>query len=108
MILEGYIANWKNYPKDEVKVRVARPSVLSPSVELLKDWKDGKITWNQYEKRFRSEICSNEKAMEKLREIKRTSMKNNVRLICYEKKPPCHRFILMKMISDLPDVEVRK
>jgi len=34
-IFEGYIANWRNYPKDEVKVRVARPSVLVPSQELL-------------------------------------------------------------------------
>jgi hypothetical protein len=42
MLKEGYIGKWKKYPKDEVKVRVARPSVLAPSKELLKDWKEGK------------------------------------------------------------------
>lgn len=34
-IFEGYIANWKSYPKDDVKVRVTRPGVLAPSQELL-------------------------------------------------------------------------
>lgn len=85
MILEGYIANWKKYPKDEVKVRVARPSVLSPSVELLKDWKDKKINWKEYEKRFRMEMFLKEEAMKKLKLIKYISMKRDVRLICYEK-----------------------
>lgn len=43
MLKEGYIGRWKRYPKDEVKIRVARPSVLAPSNELLKDFKEGRI-----------------------------------------------------------------
>jgi len=43
MLKEGYIGRWKKYPKNEVKVRVARPSVLAPSKELLKDFKEGKV-----------------------------------------------------------------
>jgi len=43
MLKEGYIAKWKKYPKDEVKIRFARPSVLAPSNELLKDFKEGRI-----------------------------------------------------------------
>ena len=101
MLKEGYIGKWKNYPEDEVKVRVARPSVLGPSLELLKDWKEGKIDWEEYTRRFRKEILSNPKALAKLREIKKLAKEKDVRLICYEKNPPCHRFVLMDLINSL-------
>lgn len=99
MLKEGYIANWNNYPKDEIKVRVARPSILSPSRELLKDYKDNGISWEEYERRFRKEMSNNPKAMEKLRGIKELSKSKDVRLICFEKNYPCHRFILMDLIK---------
>ena len=99
MLKEGYIARWKKYPKDEVKVRVARPSVLAPSKELLKDWKEGKIDWAEYERRFRKEILGNPKALAKLKEIKKLAEEKDVRLLCYEKNPPCHRFILIDLIK---------
>lgn len=99
---EGYIAKWKEYPRDEIKIRVARPSVLAPSEELLRDWKEGRITWEEYERRFREEILSNPKAVEKLKEIKRLLDEGkDVRLMCYEKNPPCHRFILIELINSL-------
>jgi len=101
MLKEGYIGKWKKYPKDEVKVRVARPSVLAPSKELLKDWKEGKIDWAAYERRFRKEILNSPKAVAKLKEIKKLAEEKDVRLICYEKNPPCHRFILIDLINSL-------
>jgi len=33
MLKEEYIGNWKNYPKDEIKIRVARPTVFKPLLE---------------------------------------------------------------------------
>lgn len=116
-IFEGYIGNWKNYPKDEVKIRVARPSVLAPSLELLSEFVKAKKYWMAkgltelearkkaweeigYETRFRREILNNPKAMAKLKEIKDLAKNRNVRLICYEKNPPCHRFILTKLIEE--------
>lgn len=101
MLKEGYIGRWKKYPKDEVKVRVARPSVLAPSKELLKDFKEGKIDWGGYERRFRKEILGNPKAVARLKEIKKLAEEKDVRLICYEKNPPCHRFILIDLINSL-------
>lgn len=98
---EGYIGKWKKYPKDEVKVRVARPSVLAPSKGLLKDWKEGKIDWTEYERLFRAEILNNPKAVGKLKAIKKLAEEKDVRLICYEKNPPCHRFILIDLINSL-------
>lgn len=101
VVLEGYIANWRKYPKNEIKIRVARPSVLAPSKNLLDLWKHEKISWEEYEERFRKEILSNPKAVEKLKEIAKISKHKNVRLMCYEKEFPCHRFILIEMIKEL-------
>ena len=118
MLKEGYIGKWKKYPKDEIKVRVARPSILAPSRELLGDFMERKKYWmgrelselearkeawaeTEYEKRFREEMLANPKALEKLREIKKLAETKDVRLICYEKNPPCHRFILIDLINSL-------
>jgi len=102
-IKESYIANWKNIPDDGTtyKVRVARPSILSPSKELLDDYKKGIIDWIEYEKRFRKEIINNPKAMNELSILKTISKFKDVYLICYEKKYPCHRFILMGIIKEM-------
>ena len=63
MILEGYIAAWKKYPVDEVKIRVAWPSILGPSKKLLGDYKEGRIPWGTYEVLYREEITGNPEAV---------------------------------------------
>jgi len=108
-IFEGYIANWRNYPKDEVKVRVARPSVLAPSQELLSEFNRLKKRYGRerawelsgYEERYKRGILNNPKALAKIKEIRELARTRSVRLICYEKNPPCHRFILLKLIKEL-------
>jgi len=102
MIKESYISMWNKLPKDVIKVRVARPSVLSASEGLLHDYKNGRITWREFEARFRKEIQSNPKAMAELKRLKELAAKKDVYLICYEKNYPCHRFILMDLINELP------
>jgi uncharacterized protein YeaO (DUF488 family) len=67
----------------------------------LQDFKSGKIDWAVYEERFRREILSNPKAVMKLREIRKLAETKDVRLICYEKNPPCHRFVLMDLINSV-------
>ena len=58
MIKESYISMWNKLPKDVIKVRVARPSVLSASEGLLHDYKNGRITWGNLkqdsEKKYRT------------------------------------------------------
>lgn len=115
---EGYIARWKKYPEDEVKIRVARPSVLAPSKDLLSyfmmkkkafmkygssELEGRKSAWiaAKYEERFRKEMASFH-AVNKLGEIIKLLLDGvNVRLLCYEKEPPCHRFILMDIIREM-------
>jgi len=98
---EGYIAKWKEYPKDEVKIRVCRPSHLAPSRQLLDRYKRGLLTFFQYENVYRKEIEKSPFAQIAIWQIIRDLLAGrNVRLICYEKAPPCHRFILMQIVKD--------
>ena len=101
-IKESYIANWKNIPDDGTtyKIRVARPSILSPSKELLNEIKTNKIDWKEYEKRFREQILNNKIAMDELKHLKTISKFKDVYLFCYEKNYPCHRFILIDIIKN--------
>ena len=101
MITESYISMWNKLPKDAIKVRVARPSVLSASKELLYDYKEGRINWQEFENRFRKEITNNTKAIAELKRLKILSQEKDVYLICYEKNYPCHRFILIDLIKEL-------
>lgn len=97
VLRESYIANWKNLPKDAIKVRVARPSIFAPSEKLLEAYKAGEIDWNGYRMRFLSEIEERPGTMNELRVLAEKSKKEDIYLICYEKNPPCHRFILLRM-----------
>jgi uncharacterized protein YeaO (DUF488 family) len=101
MIKESYISMWNKLPSDAIKVRVARPSVLSPSKELFYDYKEGRISWQEFEDRFRKEMTSNPTAIAELKRLKELSREQDVYLICYEKTYPCHRFILIDLIKEL-------
>ena len=101
MIKESYISMWNKLPDDIIKVRVARPSILSPSKELFNDYKNGKINWEEFEVRFRKEIQNNTKAVTELKRLKELAEEKDVYLICYEKTYPCHRFILIDLIKEL-------
>jgi len=103
MLLEGYLAKLNTYPLDEIKIVVTRTahSILAPSKELLWLYKDGKITWDEYKIAYIHQISNDPNAVFEMKRIKRLAMINDVRLICYEKNYPCHRFLLMEMINNL-------
>lgn len=92
---------WKKLPAEAIKVRVARPSILSASQGLITDYKQGRIDWQTFETRFRKEILRNPKAVAELKRLKELAKENDVYLICYEKTYPCHRFILLDLINEL-------
>ncbi|HVQ00493.1 MAG TPA: DUF488 domain-containing protein [Candidatus Thermoplasmatota archaeon] len=102
MMKESYISKWKDLPAGVVKVRVARPSVLAPSEDLFHDYKEGRIDWRVFEQRFRKEMRDSSKAVAELQRLKALSRDKDVYLICYEKSYPCHRFILLDLINELP------
>lgn len=104
MLKESYLAVMKNLPKDSVKIVVTRTagSVLSPSRDLLDDYKNGKIDWNGYVERFMQEM-NNDICIATMRKIKWIAKSKDVYLICYEKRFPCHRFLLVDMINKLDE-----
>ena len=117
MIETGYFGNIKNYPETDWLVCVSRKypwfikrdkmdhlPQLAPSQKLLNDWKNDKISWEEYEKRYRQE----QSTPAFMRAIYWIGLKHAqgdiVRLMCWEKNPPCHRFLLKDMIvvNELP------
>lgn len=101
MIKESYISMWNKLPLDAIKIRVARPSILSASLDLFHDYKRGRINWEEFDVRFRKEILNNPKAIAEMKRLKELSKDKDVYLMCYEKNYPCHRFILLDLIKDL-------
>jgi len=113
MITEGYFAQIKNYPETDILICVARKypwfidkdkmehnRILAPHPELLEDWKNGDITWEEYEERFRFDMLHYTKPLREFRYLRDLAKNSVVRLMCWEKSPPCHRFILLDMFSE--------
>lgn len=110
-VKEGYFGNFKNYPENEMFIVVSRyyPRFLgrglpfrprlAPSKELLADYKAGALSWEDYEKRYREEM-QNEKSKQAIDDLAWASQYDTFRLLCYEKDPPCHRFILIDLINE--------
>jgi uncharacterized protein YeaO (DUF488 family) len=92
----------RHYPRGIARVHFDRwLPALAPSRELLADWKHGLITWPEYTARFREEILGSAEAMAALRHIVEFSRTRDVYLICWERAPPCHRFLLMDLAREL-------
>lgn len=108
MLRESYLAVMKNLPKDSVKIVVTRTagSILSPSWDLLNDYKQGKINWDGYVDRFKQEM-NNDVCIAAMRKIKWMSKNRDIYLICYEKSGNCHRHILKKMIEELDEIKIK-
>jgi len=71
---------------------------LAPSLELLKDWKDGKIRETEYETRYRHEMKAQQKALKELTDAARNQV---VTLLCFEPEGQfCHRHILRNIVED--------
>jgi len=100
---ETYLGNVENVRRadtDAVLIDVTRRagSVLSPSWDMLKEYKAGKITWDEYISRFVKEmdnpVCRAE--MLRIGELART---RDVYIVCFERVGNCHRFLLVDMIK---------
>ncbi len=100
---ETYFENLENVKKMDpgaVIIDVTRRagSVLSPSWDMLNEYKAGKMTWDGYISRFLGEMDNPECKTEMLRigELARTK---EVYLVCFERVGNCHRFLLVDMIK---------
>ena len=72
---------------------------LSPSKNLLKDYKKGKIDFELFEKLFRNEILKNNNVIEICQNIAKEAFNGKeCTLLCYEKEESdCHRKLIRKI-----------
>jgi uncharacterized protein YeaO (DUF488 family) len=72
---------------------------LAPSIELLKDWNEHRITWDEYVARYAGEMQTQHEAIARLAE---EATRGTITLLCKEEEgdPHCHRHLLKKMIED--------
>lgn len=90
------------YPRGIARVHFDRwLPVLAPSQKLLQDWRGHRITWEEYAARFRKEILGSAEAVAALRHVVELAEARDVWLICWEKAPPCHRFVLLDLAREL-------
>ena len=118
MLKESYVAKLITLPKDAIKIDVGYPGIFAPSEELLSDFNElkekfmkkgmseheaRKKAWGQihFETRYKEQVSSKPRLMNRLKEIKKIAEKKDVYLYCYCGSFPCHRFILMDMIKKL-------
>ncbi len=73
---------------------------LAPSKELLKQYKEGKISWNKFEKKFLIQMNDKESAM-KLQVLSTQAKKKPITLLCYEKNDhECHRHLVHELLLE--------
>jgi len=106
MLKETYLAILKRTKERDlmgefIVVTATAHHILAPSWDLINGIKNGNIDWDIYKRKYIQQIQTNPLAMRELHRIKQLAKTKNVYLVCYEKTPPCHRFILMEMIEAL-------
>ncbi|MCE8424487.1 MAG: hypothetical protein J5U17_01750 [Candidatus Methanoperedens sp.] len=100
---ETYFGNLENVKKMDpgaviIDVTCRAGSVLSPSWDMLNEYKAGKMTWDEYVSGFMREMDNPECKTEMLR-IGEIAMTKEVYLVCFEGAGNCHRFLLVDMIK---------
>lgn len=70
---------------------------LAPSIELLTEYKKGKMNWEDYEKRYLDEIKDKDSAIQKIIDLGKDK---NVTLLCWEFDDKfCHRRLVINEIN---------
>jgi uncharacterized protein YeaO (DUF488 family) len=103
MLKETYMAKlMAGLPKDATVVVTTRNRghILSPSWALQNNWEAKRISWEEYDRQFRIEMSA-PAALAEMKRLKKLAEAQDVYLVCYEEKPPCHRFILLDLMSSM-------
>lgn len=72
---------------------------LAPSADLLRRYRAGTMSWAEFGRLYRIEMCSDE-SKAALKDVRRLAPKGDVTLLCYEPEGEnCHRSILLDMLN---------
>ena len=86
---------WPRGVKKEVVDRWEKE--LGPSVELLRAYRDGRIAWEEFARRYRAEMRAKP---EFLAELAHRGQNATVTLLCYEEdESRCHRALLKELVE---------
>jgi uncharacterized protein YeaO (DUF488 family) len=73
---------------------------LSPSIDLIYEYKKDKITWRKFFLKYKKELENNPESITILKSIRKESKTRNVTLLCFEPEgSPCHRHVLREIIK---------
>lgn len=107
MIYTSYFANFRNFPVGSKPISIARfapkgftggqMTVFAPSTKLLLDYKNGKVSNDEYKVQYVEQLNS----LEAEGKIKVLENLNGCVLLCYEKTGDfCHRHILAEWLRE--------
>ena len=86
-------------PNFEADWDIWMPS-LAPSLELLRSYKQGEVSWNEYVVRFNQEVIVDKKDHLKL--LIDMAKHNTITLLCWELCPSeCHRRLVLEEVKRL-------
>lgn len=73
---------------------------LSPSIDLLMEYKQGNYTWNIFKEIFLYTIANNIDSLDIIYALHEQCIENNITLLCYEKDGnQCHRYFIKDIIE---------
>ena len=73
---------------------------LSPSMELVHEYKNGKISWKKFLSLYKSQISENSQSRELIKQLQKQSKIDDITLLCFEADgEPCHRHLLREIIN---------
>lgn len=73
---------------------------LGPTPDLLRGLETRALSWLAFESAYLAQLTTRAETMEAvtvLRDLE--SRAGTVALLCHERQPPCHRFVLVKWLS---------
>lgn len=74
---------------------------LGCSRELIREWKTGNISWEEFRKRYFKEMSAPEK-QKLIRQLAERSRKETLTLLCTDKdESRCHRSLLKELIEEV-------
>ena len=72
---------------------------LSPSIDLIHEYKNGKITWKKFFLKYKRELEKNPESISTLQILREKSKTDNITLLCFEPDGiPCHRYVLREIL----------
>ena len=89
------------HPRDVKKTKYdAWIKELSPSIDLIYEYKKDKINWRKFFLKYKKELENNSESIKILKSIRKESKTKNVTLLCFEpESSPCHRLVLREIIK---------